>query len=319
MIWLYIFILIGSCLVLFWAGSWLVDILIRIARYLGWREFVVAFFVMAMAASLPNLFVGINSALHKIPQLSLGDVMGGNLICLTLAVALSVLVAKTALPASSRMVQTSTFFTVAVAILPLLLLLDGRLGRGDALVLLSTFAFYIFWLFSKKERFKKVYRDSDKAPLKGFRTFIRNLGKVLLSIFLLVLAAEGVVQSTLYFFNTLNLSIPIIGILIVGLGNALPEIYFAIVSAKKEQNWMVLGNLMGALIVPATLVLGIVALIRPIEIIDFSLFAIARIFLIISAIFFLVIIRSGQRITKKEALVLLLLYLIFVAVEILVK
>ena len=82
---------------------------------------------------------------------------------------------------------------------------------------------------------------------------------------------------------------------------------------------MILGNLMGAVIVPATLVLGIVALIHPIVITDFSAFAIARFFLIIAALFFLLFIRTGQKITKKEALFLLGIYLTFVLVEILTK
>ncbi len=319
MIWLYIFIFIGSCLMLFCAGSWLVSALIRMAKYLGWREFVLAFFVMAVVGSLPNLFVGINAALHKIPQLSLGDIMGGNVVDLTLAVALAVLVAGATLPAPSRMVQTSTLFTAGVAILPLILILDGKLGRGDGLVLLSAFTLYIFWLFSKKERFKKVYEDADEGIIREFKTFVKDLGKMVLALALLFLAAEGLVNSSIYFFESFNLSIPIMGILIIGLVNALPEIYFAIVSAKRGQNWMVLGNLMGSIIVPATLVLGVVCLICPIEITDFSPFAIARIFLVIAAIFFLIIVRTGQKITKKEALVLLFLYIIFVAVEILCR
>jgi len=107
--------------------------------------------------------------------------------------------------------------------------------------------------------------------------------------------------------------------LIVGVGNALPETYFAIASARKRQTWMILGNLMGSIISCATLVLGIVVLIRPIEIANFSPFAIARIFLIASAFFFLIVVRSGQRITKKEAVFLLLVYFLFLAAEIFLK
>jgi len=290
----------------------------RIARFLGWREFVVAFFVMAFAGSVPNLFVGISSALHKIPQLSFGDIIGGNLIDLTLAVALAALIAK-GLSAESKMVQTSSIFTIVVAIQPLLLILDGTLGRMDAIILILTFFVYIFWLFSKKERFTKTYEEDQTPIVKKFKVFIKDLGKVILGISLLLLAAEGMVRSAFFFAESLNLSIALIGILIVGLGNALPEIYFAIASARKGQTWMILGNLMGSIIVPATLVLGIVALICPIKVPDFSPFAIGRFFLIISAIFFLFFVRTGRKITKKEALFLLGIYITFVLVEILTK
>ncbi len=333
MIWLFIFII--SCFVLFWSGSRLVKGLIRMARYLALREFVLAFFVMAFAGTLPNLFVGISSALHGIPELSFGEVVGGNVVDLTLAVGLAVLIGGTALPVRSRMVQTSTIFTAAVAILPLILILDGNLGRGDGLILLLAFGLYIFWLFSKEERFRKVYRGNKNehghAPLgfidflrnrkepksiKRFKTFLRDLRKVIVALILLLAASWGVVQSAQVFANTLNVALPIIGILIVGLGNALPETYFAIVSARRKQTWLILGNLMGSVIVCATLVLGIVVLIHPIKDIDFSPFAIARIFLIISAVFFLIVVRTGQKITKKEGLLLIAIYILFLIAEI---
>ena len=318
MLWLYILIFIACCILLYFSGEWVIGGLIRMARFLGWREFVVAFFMIAFAASIPNLFVGISSALHKIPQLSFGEVVGGNVIDLTLAVALAALIAK-GLPAESRVVQTSSIFTIAIAVLPLLLILDGLLGRGDGIILILAFFFYLFWLFSKKERFTKIYNTPKIPILKEFKIFIKDLGRVILGIMILLLAAEGIVRSVSFIAQSLNLSIALIGILIVGLGNALPETYFAIASARKGQTWMILGNLMGSVIVPATLVLGIVALICPIEILDFSPFAIARFFLIISALFFLFFVRTGKKITKKEALFLLGIYITFVIVEILAK
>jgi len=312
---LYILIFITSALLIFWSGSFLVGVLMRMAKFLGWREFVVSFFVIAFAATVPNLFVGISSALHKIPQLSFGDVVGGNMIDLTLAVALAALIAKS-LPAESKLVQTSSIFTIIIAILPLLLILDGTLGRGDGILLIGAFFFYVFWLFSKKERFVKIYDEKKIKVVKEFKVFLKDIGRIILGVALLLLGAEGIVRSASFFADSLNLSLPIIGILIVGLGNALPEIHFAIASARKGQTWMILGDLMGSVITPATLVLGIVALICPIEIPDFSPFAIARFFLIISAIFFLLFVRTGKVITRKEALFLLGIYIIFVLVEI---
>jgi len=316
MIWLYVFIFLVCCVLLYFSGGWVIGGLMRIAKYLGWREFVVAFLVMAFATSLPNLFVGISSALHKIPQLSFGDVVGGNVVDLTLAIALAALIAK-GLPVESRMVQSSSIFTIVIAVLPLLLILDGSLGRGDGIILILVFIFYLFWLFSKKERFTKIY-DDNKAPLiKEFKTFLKDIGKIVLGIIALLVAAEGIVRSAQFFANSFNLEIAVIGILIVGLGNAIPETCFAIASARKGQSWMILGNLMGSIIVPATLVLGIVALIHPIEIPDFSPFAIARFFLIISALFFFFFVRTDRKITKKEALFLLGIYIVFVLSEVL--
>lgn len=329
MFWLIVFII--SFFILFWSGSRLVKYMMEISKYLGWREFVVAFFVMAFAGALPNLFIGINSALHGIPELSFGEIVGGNVVDMTLAVALAILIGGSNLPTKSKMVQTSTIFTAIIAVLPLALILDGDLGRVDGLILLFAFIVYIFWLFSKEERFRRVYKIDEKQEktkfldflrnkkelksLDQFKFFLRNLSKISFALVLLVLSSWGIVQSVRVFSDTLNISVPIIGILIVGLGNALPETYFAIVSALKGKTWLILGNLMGSVIVGATLVLGIVVLISPINNIDFSPFAIARIFLIISAVFFLIVVRTDEKITKKEGLLLLLIYILFLLAE----
>lgn len=329
MIWILIFII--SFLLLFWSGSKLVQYLMGMAKYLGWREFVVAFFIMAFAGASPNIFVGINSALQGIPELSFGEIVGGNIIDMTLAVALAVLIGGNSLKVRSKMVQTSAIFTAVIAFLPWVLILDGDLGRGDGLILLLTFALYVFWLFSKEERFRKIYRPNGKKQksflafirkekeqkiFKQFKIFLKNLVKILIALFLLIIASWGIVKSAQVFSDALNISIPIIGIILISLSNALPETYFAIVSARKKRTWLVLGNLMGSVIVCATLVLGVVVLIHPIVNIDFSPFAIARIFLAISAVFFLVAVRTDKRISKKEAILLIAIYLAFLLSEI---
>ena len=309
--------LIFFCLVLFWASSWIVESLIRIARYLGWREFVVAFFIMAFVGTAPNLFIGISSALHKIPELSFGDIVGGNLFDLTIILGLATLIAKE-LPAKSKMIQTSALFTLAVAVMPLILIWDGTLGRGDGFLLILAFAFYIFWIFGKKERFSKIYEQEDGISLvKEFRGFLLDLGKIALGIIILLLASEGIVRFATSFATDLNLPIALIGILIVSVGNALPEAYFAIASARRGKTWMILGDLMGSVIMSATLVLGIVALICPIRITDFSPFLVGRFFLILAVLFFYLFIRTGKRITRKEAVVLLLIYFLFLVCELL--
>jgi cation:H+ antiporter len=313
----YIFIFIISCFLLFWSGKWLVEALTGMARFLRWKEFVVAFFVMAFAGAAPNLFVGINSALHKIPQLSFGEIVGGNVVDLTLGVALAVLISRAFLPAESRTIQQSLIFTSLVAVLPLILILDGTLGRGDGIILILVFFFYIFWLFSKEERFQKIYNRKEIPIVKEFKVFIKDLGKVVLGVLVLLLASEGIVQSASFFAESLDFPLALIGILVVGLGNALPETYFAVVSAKKGKSEMVLGNLISNIIVPVTFILGIVALICPIKILDFSPFAIGRVFLIISALFFFIFARTDRKITKKEAFFLLGIYILFVLVEIL--
>lgn len=306
-----------SILVLSWLSSRLVSTLIDIAKYLHWREFIVGFFIMAFATSLPNLFIDVNAALHGFPQLSFGDIVGGNIVDLTLVMALAVLFSRTGISTKSKMVQKSALFTAIIAVLPLVLIFDGGLNRTDGVILLLAFFVYAFWIFSKEDNFQKVYqgRKTDKKNMDAF-WLLKNTGKLILLLALLLAASYAIINAAQFFSKTLGASLALVGVLIVGLGNCFPEMYFSIVSARKGIGWMILGNLMGSVIVCSTLVLGIVSIISPFVIDDFSPFIIARIFVLIAAIFYMSSIRTNKKITKKEGFVLLLIYILFLMTEI---
>jgi len=313
----YIIAFVVSICVLAWLGSHLIGTLVNLAKYLGWREFVVAFFVMAIVGSLPNLFVDIGAALRGFPELAFGDILGGNLVDLTFVMAIAIFMSKKPIPAKSNMIQLSAVFTAIIALLPLLLILDGSMDRIDGIILIVAFFIYALWLFSKEDRFKKVYSKRKKSlPVKDFSNFIKDIVKILVFLAILLVASQVIINSAQYFSVRLGIPLSLVGLLIVGLGNCFPEIYFSIVSARKGENWMILGDLMGSVISCASLVLGIVAIIAPFEINDFSPFLIARIFFIAALILFIVIIRSDRKITKQEGLILLFIYIAFLLTEI---
>ncbi len=321
----YILIFIAACLALSFCGSWLVKGLMKIAHILGWREYVVAFLIMAFAASLPNLFVGINAALQGIPELSLGDIIGGNVVDLTIVAALAVLIAGKSIPVSSRMVQTSAVFTVIISVIPVILLYDGRLGRADGLVLILLFFLYLSWLFHKQERFQKAYHTKDAKEEKSLPAakktadFLKNFVMVIFALALLCVASETIIRTSNYFAAQFNMSLVLVGLIIVGLGNALPETYFTIISARKKAVYLILGDLFGSIIVPSTLVLGSVILIHPIDNLKFPPLLAGRLFLLASAILFLIFIKTGKQITRREGIILLFLYVLFLIVEVVVK
>lgn len=317
MAWYFIvFMFAFSCFLLSWLSSRLIKSLVHIAKYLHWREFIIAFFVMAFAVSLPNLFVDVNAVLQNKPELAFGDIIGGNLVDLTLVLAIAAFFSRKGLMADSKVVQRSAIFTTIIAVLPLILVFDNHLGRIDGIILISSFLFYSWWIFSKKERFNKAYKGNSRGPIKSFKSFLINLAKIIVLLILLLLSSQAVIISSQFFSEKLGISLALVGILIVGLGNAFPEIYFSVISAKREENWLVLGDLMGSVIICATLVLGIIALTMPFEIKDLSPFLTARIFLILAIIFSLIFIRTGKKITKKEGLFLLSIYIIFLMFEI---
>lgn len=310
-------ILLGSFLLLALAGKWLIDALSRIGVCLKLKEFVLAFFIMGIGATIPNLIIGIMSALHKIPELSFGDVMGANIFDLSIVVGLATLLSGGGLSSNSRTIQGSSFFVAVIALLPIFLILDGTLSRTDGIVLLAGFASYAFWLFSKKDRFTKIYENCP-TNFKALE-IAKDVFIVLTGLAMLFLGGQGVVKSASFLYETFNLPLGLIGIFVVAIGTCAPETFFSLHAARKGQDWMILGNLMGNVVITSTFVLGIVSLIAPIRILDFSPFVIARLFLMIVVVFFLFIVRSGQRITRKEGLILIAAYIAFLIAEILTE
>ena len=305
------------------------------ANYLNWREFVVSFLLMAFAASLPNLMLGTIAAFKNLSFLSFGDIIGNNIIILTLGIGISTLFSKKGIPIQSRTIKTTSLFTVFSSLLILILMLDKKLSRLDAFLLLLFFIFYLFWLFSKKERFLLNIQNSNdqntisklnlekvaliEKEIKIFLEFLKQFFNILFFGLLLAFSSYGIVYASREIGYFLGFSLFIIGVLITGIGNSLPEISVALVSAKKGQDWMILGNLLGSVFMLNTLVLPIVLFISPI-VFENNLFLsafLSRFLFSLLVFIFYILSRTGEILSKKEGLILALLYTLFLFLVIL--
>ena len=311
------------CCAAFWlSGNIVVKSLMKISRSLGWKEFVVSFVIMSIAGSLPNLFVDVSSAFAHQSQLGFGDMAGGNIVDLTLSIALAALFSRKGIPAKSRTIQNTILFNGVVASLPIIMALKGSLTRFDGVILVLLYFAYIGWIFSKKEHFSKNCDEVGKSKEKSIFS-LSEIIKLLIGLGIYLVAAQGIVSSANYFSISLNISILVIGLVVVGLGNCAPEMYFAITSAMKhddEHDWMILGDLVGCVVAPATLVMGIVAIVYPVNLTGMmNNVWLTGIFLLLAIGVFTAFSRSDQHITKKEAGILLFIYIFFIIAEIFVK
>lgn len=301
-------------------GRWVIYSLVVIARYFGFKEFVVAFFTVSIGAVIPEFFVGVTAALQGIPEVSLGTVIGENLFLITITIALASFFSAQGLIVDSKTVRGGVIFTVIVAILPLILILNGELSRMDGFFLLACFAFFIFWLFSKKERFTKVYEE-ETPEIENLtrKSAIKSMFIAVSGVLAIVISVDLLLTQALNFSSELGIPLATLGLFVIAIGTALPETYFAIDLARKGNSWMVLGGIMGGIAMASTLVLGTVALIEPIVLNDLSLSSLilARIFLTIGAILLLVFVTTGHVITKIEGIALLAVYISFLLAEVL--
>lgn len=297
------------------SGEQIIKSLERITGILGVSKFTISFLVMAIAASLPNLLVGVVSALYGIPELSLGDVLGSDIIDLSIGVSIAVLFSSgKEIFIGGKTARMTVVFTIIASLFPLFLLSDGELSRGDGLSLLLLFILYVFWLFSKKDHFMTTIKTNSpvSALPKNLRLAVKDIARIGAGSIFLVVAAQGIVWSVSNIAEFANIPIMFAGIILVGLSSSLPEIYFAAISAKRGESEMIMGNLLGAVIIPSSLVLGIISIIHPITNFDINLFKLSRMFLMVIALLFLVFSRTNRSISKRESYVLFAVYGIFV-------
>jgi len=320
---LEIIIFIISSFVLARSSKVIVQKLVRIARFLKWSEFIVSFLIMSAITSFPELFVGIASALHKRPELSFGNIIGSNIINLTLVVAIPVLIAGV-LELKSKMAQKTAVFTSIIAVLPILLIIDGTLSRADGLVLLICLALYVSWVLKGKKKFEKAFTNTAtvgewKEEPKSNKVILKDLTIFSVAVAILLLSAEGIVWSATGLASVFGVPLIIVSILLVALGTNIPELIFSMKAVSLKHKDMVLGNLMGSVIVNSTLVLGVTVLIYPLKLFNYSPYIAGVIFTIITLLFFVLFARTHKQIDRKEGVFLLVVYIAFVVVQFLIR
>jgi len=300
-----------ACVFLAGSGHLVVKSLVKISKYYEFSEFVIGFIIIAFATSLPELFVGLMSSLSQVPALSLGNVLGANIINLTLVIGVAALLGKK-IKIESEVEKRDIFYTSIIAILPLVLFLDHQLSITDGIALILVFVLYIARLYVQRKKFKKVVDGVVKKEIpKGVITFI-------ISLIILLLSSRFIVHFASILAMELALQPILIGLVIVSIGTTLPEISFEAHSVIKGYSGMALGNMLGSVVTNSTLVLGVCASIYPIEA-YFPSFLAGAIFLLAVLGIFGIFAKTGKEISRKEGFVLLILYVIFITISLLTR
>ncbi len=298
-----------ACIVLVTSGSLLVKTLTKIAAFLKMSEFVVGFIIMAFATSIPELFVGVTSALAGKSALALGNVIGANIINLTLVIGIAILLGR-GIKIESKKTKTDSLYMVLIAALPMVLMIIGSsLSRIDGIILLAAFALYARRILKQRRLFKKEIEDGIKKTEIILTTIL-----FVFSLALLFLSARFVVKYATLLSVDLALPPIIVGLFIISIGTTLPELTFGSRAVLAGHSEMALGNLIGSVIVNSTLVLGITAIIFPITA-NLLLFSVSAIFMVVVAFLFATFVESGDKLYVKEGISLILLYVFFVIIE----
>src|SRR3989338_7578447 len=189
----YFFIL--SFTALLWSGKVLPSAIHGIARILHISEFLVGFFLVALATSIPELFVGVSSAIKGVPDISLGNVLGANFINLTLVIGLSALIAGK-IDSDGKISSKNYWITTAIAFLPILLAGDGVISRLDGILLLAAFALYIRKILRDKKYFPAPNHKGEPVGFHSIPSVLKHLAYALASVTILIASSFVLVWST---------------------------------------------------------------------------------------------------------------------------
>lgn len=308
MIILYIILILFGCILLGRGADLTVKNLTKIAAILRWNQFVISFILVAIATSLPEVFVGIISALNKTPSLSLGNIIGANIINLTFILGLIAILSH-GLDFKTKTTQKHIILSLSLSILPMLLALDGFISRLDGLIVLIGFAFYIFIIFSERMALDQKFDHFSKQQ------FYKYIIYLAIGLVLLIGSAELVTKMAKILATGFNFPPIFTGLLIVSLGTTLPELAFGLKATLKGYKEMPLGCSLGTIVTNSCLALGLASLIYPIKIIYFNNFLIMFGFLILANLIFAIFAHSKKQLSLEEGVVLVIFYIIFVIIQ----
>lgn len=301
-----IVIILLSFIVLAKSAKEAIKRLVRISRHLGASEFVISFVILGTITVLPELSIGINSALQGVSSFGLGIIFGSNIADLTLIIGLTALAVKRLKIQKSTMHQTK--WMLFGAILPIILILDGEISRLDGAVLIFAFLIYIIELIIKKPvKLKNIVK-------KEYVNLIEEIAMVVIS-FAVLLAAGKLITDSAQSLSSL-LSIPLIFLgTILAIGTCLPELAFAIQAAKNKHSQLGFGNILGKVFVDCMATIGIIAVIQPIKPALLGLALTPGILMIIAMLTVFTIFRAKKELSRAHGIALVALYVIFMMLQ----
>lgn len=307
MLWLNLIFFVLSCIVLVQSSSFVVKSLSKIAEFFKVNEFAVGFIVVAISTSLPELFVGVTSAFSGTNEMSLGNVIGANIINLTLTIGIAALLSKN-IRIKSKVIRKDFIYMVAIMVVPLLLMWDKMLDWYDGLILIGIFVLYIWQMIKQEHRFRKRIEFVNRKEVH------RHIVIGVVSLAILMLSANFVVAFATKISLDMNLPTILIGLILISLGTSLPELILNAKSALEHHQELAIGDTLGSVIVNSTLVLGVSCIIHPIHA-DMFLFFTSALFMMIISFVFITFGESDKGLSWKEGLSLLMLYVFFIITQ----
>lgn len=283
-----VLILIAGFLLLVKGADWFVDGAASLAERMGIPQLVVGLTIVAMGTSMPEAAVSIASALKNNPEIAIGNVVGSNTLNILLILGLTALIHPIRIQRST--IRYEMPFMIAVTLLLTAFGISGsRISRTEGVIFWGLFILYFVYLFWLSRNHRKQgtedLKDSaasgimaasvsaeESVETKGGKqqkhSILWYLAEILIGGAMVVWGSDLVVDSATVLAGMFGMSDRMIALTIVAFGTSLPELVTSVTAARKGNADLAVGNVVGSNIFNILMIIGTVALIRPIPFAD---------------------------------------------------
>ena len=247
-------------------ADWFVDGAAGIATKFGIPQLVIGLTIVAMGTSAPEAAVSITAAFAGNAEITIGNIVGSNVLNILIILGITGLVYPVAVQKSSLV------FDIPVVLFATAILFglgyDGNISRLDGIIMLVVFVAYLFFLFWDAKRPKKLESaevKKEEAENEGKNLSLpKALIFTVIGLVLIVAGSNFVVKSATFIATALGLSQRFIGLTIVALGTSLPELFTSVTAAMKKNSDIAVGNIVGSNIFNILFIVGLSGLIIPV-------------------------------------------------------
>lgn len=239
------------------------DLLVKgssnIAKKLRIPEIIIGLTIVSIGTSMPELFVGVESALKGHPDIAIGNIIGSNIVNLLFILGISA--AISGVKFTKETIHIDIPFSLLITFIFLILAnIDNNISRVDGIIMLLFFGLFLKYTIN-------LVKHNIHKPIIDISTRNINVWKnaffLLLGVILLKYGADFSVNNTIIIARHFNISEKLISLTVVAIGTGLPELVTTIVAAIKGNNDIAVGNVIGSNIINILLILGLNAVIHP--------------------------------------------------------
>jgi cation:H+ antiporter len=262
-----LFILIGLTLLVV-GGEFLVRSSVALSFKLKLSKMVIGLTVVSFATSAPELLVSLQAALSGFSDISLGNVIGSNIANIGLVLGITAIITPLAVDKDFYKFNWPVMMLFSIA-LYFLLESGGVLSRVEGISLVVALAIYLFLLI---RRARKAHIE-----VKGLDDALESTSNFKIAVWLIIGGvalwggAELLVMGAVDVASMLGVSERVISVTVIAIGTSVPELAASVMAALKKEKALSLGNLIGSNIFNIASVLGITAIIQPINLVNEAL------------------------------------------------